>query len=214
MSTLTSLHLIFDSLAGKGGERIYGPYFPVEENECKHDREGLLSMDRRDCNDRGSHFVITSGADHSLDSSRVIFGEVVDGLDALQDKTFFAASHRPWYLDGVASGPLYMMVALYPKSFRYSQGSSRKSQGPSGSCPSFDPSSAGKRRKARNLGLNFLIKNLMKVMHCSKSKYTDMNRRMRRTRVQLVTLDSTKALEVQVGKPAGVEGQNAQEFSH
>ncbi|XP_028770578.1 peptidyl-prolyl cis-trans isomerase D-like [Neltuma alba] len=69
---------------GKGGESIYGPCFPVESNELKHDQEGLLSMCRRDQKASGSHFIVTLKADPRLDSSHVVFGKLVEGLDTLR----------------------------------------------------------------------------------------------------------------------------------
>ncbi|XP_028795150.1 peptidyl-prolyl cis-trans isomerase CYP95 isoform X2 [Neltuma alba] len=69
---------------GECGESIYTPRFPADFNNLKHDKEGLLSMSRRDQEASNSCFVITLEADPSLDSSHVVFGKLVGGLDTLR----------------------------------------------------------------------------------------------------------------------------------
>ncbi|XP_028800850.1 peptidyl-prolyl cis-trans isomerase CYP95-like, partial [Neltuma alba] len=53
--------------------------------KLKHDKEGLLSMSRRDQEASCSHFVLTLKADQSLASSHVIFGKIVEGLGKLRE---------------------------------------------------------------------------------------------------------------------------------
>ncbi|XP_028800848.1 peptidyl-prolyl cis-trans isomerase-like [Neltuma alba] len=84
---------LFSYKTGESGESIYTPRFPLDlNNNLKHDKEGLLSMSRRDQEASNSCFVITLEADPSLDSSHVVFGKLVGGLDtlrAIRDHDFF-----------------------------------------------------------------------------------------------------------------------------
>ncbi|XP_054781512.1 peptidyl-prolyl cis-trans isomerase CYP95-like isoform X2 [Prosopis cineraria] len=65
------------------GESIYGSNFPDESPTLEHSKEGLLSMSKDDCKKFGSLFVITLKADPSLDSSYVVFGELIGGKRTL-----------------------------------------------------------------------------------------------------------------------------------
>ncbi|XP_054780798.1 peptidyl-prolyl cis-trans isomerase CYP95-like isoform X2 [Prosopis cineraria] len=65
------------------GESIYGSNFPDESPTLEHSKAGLLSMSKDDCKKFGSLFVITLKADPSLDSSYVVFGELIGGQRTL-----------------------------------------------------------------------------------------------------------------------------------
>lgn len=70
---------------GTGGESIWGRSF---EDECdpavQFDRKGLLAMANAGPNTNGSQFFITTAATPWLNGRHTIFGEVVEGYEAVQ----------------------------------------------------------------------------------------------------------------------------------
>ncbi|CDJ53046.1 peptidyl-prolyl isomerase, putative [Eimeria brunetti] len=70
---------------GKGGESIYGPQFKDEGFQDKHMHRGQLSMANAGPNTNSSQFFITFGPTPHLDGKHVVFGEVVEGLELLDD---------------------------------------------------------------------------------------------------------------------------------
>ena len=69
---------------GKGGASVYGEAFPDENFAFKHNRPGLLCMANRGPNTNGSQFYIVSKPAPHLDGSHVVFGEVLQGMEAVK----------------------------------------------------------------------------------------------------------------------------------
>ena len=93
---------------GRGGESIYAElygdqakYFEMEKKPLiKHHKRGTISMVNNGNNQHGSQFFFTLSSNlDSLDSIHTIFGEIVDGWDAL-DKINIAVvdpEFRPYH---------------------------------------------------------------------------------------------------------------------
>lgn len=75
----------FDNVNGTGGESIYGRRFADERFADKHTRRGLLAMANDGPNTNGSNFFVSFAAAEHLDRHHVIFGELVEGWDLLDE---------------------------------------------------------------------------------------------------------------------------------
>ena len=68
---------------GTGGYSIYGNKFPDENFDIKHIKRGLFSMANSGPNSNGSQFFITFKHTSHLDEKHVVFGEMINGYDVL-----------------------------------------------------------------------------------------------------------------------------------
>ncbi|MBR4597523.1 MAG: peptidylprolyl isomerase [Opitutales bacterium] len=70
---------------GRGGESIWGKAFADEFSpDLSFDRKGLLAMANAGPNTNGSQFFITTVETPWLTNHHTIFGEVVEGYDAVE----------------------------------------------------------------------------------------------------------------------------------
>ena len=79
---------------GRGGRSIYGPSFPDENFQLRHDGGGLLSMANAGPNTNGSQFFIIMRALPHLDNKHVVFGRVVLGFQTIRSANSVAVDSQ------------------------------------------------------------------------------------------------------------------------
>lgn len=81
---------------GTGGESIYGPTFEDENFQDSHHKRGLLSMVNHGPNTNNSKFMFTLRSLPELDKKNVVFGEILDGMQALDAIEVVETEYPDW----------------------------------------------------------------------------------------------------------------------
>lgn len=78
---------------GFGGESVYGPRFPDESFERKHDQALLLGMANVGPNTNASQFYVTLQPTAWLDGLNVVFGKVIKGANVIKHLEQMGSHH-------------------------------------------------------------------------------------------------------------------------
>ena len=81
---------------GTGGESIYGPTFEDEGFQDSHHKRGLLSMVSNGPHSNNSKFLFTLRSLPEFDGKNVVFGELLDGMKALDAMESVETQYPDW----------------------------------------------------------------------------------------------------------------------
>lgn len=99
---------------GRGGESIWGRTFEDEGHpDVKFDRPGLLAMANAGPSTNGSQFFITTAPTEWLHMKHTIFGEVIEGMDAVRaiEKTPTDRNDKPLTKQEITSATVEEVAA-------------------------------------------------------------------------------------------------------
>ena len=97
----TTFHRVLEGFMAQGGDPtgtgMGGPGYQFEDefSDLSFDRAGLLAMANAGPNTNGSQFFITYAPTPHLDGRHTIFGEVVEGMDVVENITLRDPNQNP-----------------------------------------------------------------------------------------------------------------------
>jgi len=99
----TTFHRVLDGFMAQGGDPtgtgMGGPgyEFVNEDSDLTFDKEGVVAMANAGRDTNGSQFFITFGPQEFLNGGYTIFGQVIDGMDVVNDITLRDPQQNPDY---------------------------------------------------------------------------------------------------------------------
>jgi len=99
----TTFHRVLDGFMAQGGDPtgtgMGGPgyEFVNEDSDLTFDKEGVVAMANAGRDTNGSQFFITFGPQEFLNGGYTIFGQVIEGMDVVNDITLRDPQQNPDY---------------------------------------------------------------------------------------------------------------------